>query len=172
MICMAEGGKKRELPDRTSNHSAGRIVYANIPEWQIYKMAFMTVLWQETEEHMERKIYITEEEQRKCRKVADAFAELEDADIVIVDAGRYGFVKLQFYTPPTGFENDYTFTDSRELFEDLWEEWLNLQLYYIAEGTPVLEEGYDCVFKSLPEEKQDELMGRKQAFAEAAGIEI
>lgn len=85
-------------------------------------MTFMTVLWQETEEHMERKIYITEEEQRKCRKVADAFAELEDADVVVVDAGRYGFVKLQFYTPPTGFENDYTFTDSRELFEDLQEE--------------------------------------------------
>ena len=70
---------------------------------------------------MEKKTYITEEEREKCRKVADTFAELEDVDIMVVDVGRYGFVKLQYYTPLTGFENDFTFTDSRELFEDLWE---------------------------------------------------
>lgn len=121
---------------------------------------------------MEKKTYITKEEQEKCRKVADAFMVLEDADVIVLDVGKYGFVKLQYYTPPTGFENDYTFTDSRELFQDLWEEWLNAQLYYITEGTPLLEEGYDEVFKSLPEEKKNELMGRKQAFAEAAGIKI
>ncbi len=90
---------------------------------------------------MEKKTYITEEEQKKCRKVVDAFAELEDVDIVVVDVGRYGFVKLQYYTPPTGFENDFTFTDSREMFEDLWEE------------------------------QQKELMGKKRLFAGLAGIE-
>ena len=100
--------------------------------------------------------------------MADAFTLLEGVDVIVLDAGRYGFVKLQYYTPPTGFENNDTFTDSRELFEDLWEEWLN----HFAEGTPLLEEGYDGIFKSLPEEKKNELMGRKQAFAIAAGIEI
>ncbi len=30
---------------------------------------------------------------------------------------------------------------------------------------------YDDIFRQLPGEKQDELMGRKQHFAEAAGIE-
>jgi hypothetical protein len=59
---------------------------------------------------MEKKTYITETERKKCRRVADAFAELEDADVVVVDAGRYGFVKLQYYTPPIGFENDFTRT--------------------------------------------------------------
>lgn len=103
--------------------------------------------------------------------MADAFAELEDEDIVVVDVGRYGFVKLQYYMPPRGFENDYTFTDSRELFEDLWQEWLNMQLYWLAEGTPILEEGYDEVFKSLSKDKQNELMERKQHFAKTAGIE-
>ena len=121
---------------------------------------------------MEKKKYISDEEHEKCRRVAEAFAELEDVDIVVVDVGRYGFVKLQYYTPPIGFENDFTFTDSRELFEDLWQEWLNMQLYWIAEGTLLLEDGYDEVFKSLPEEKQNELMCRKQHFAETAGIEI
>ncbi len=126
----------------------------------------------QTEGLIEKKTYITEAEHEKCRRVADAFAELEDADVVVVDTGRYGFVKLQYYTPPVGFENDFTFTDSGEMFENLWQEWLNMQLYRIAEGTPLLEDGYDEVFKSLPEEKQNELMGRKKHFAKTAGIEI
>lgn len=121
---------------------------------------------------MGKKTYITEGEQKKCRKVADAFAELEDVDIVVVDVGRYGFVKLQYYTPPTGFENDFTFTDSRELFKDLWEEWLHTQLIMLAKEMNIDDIGYDDIFKRLPEEKQNELMGRKQHFAEKAGIEI
>ena len=44
--------------------------------------------------------YITDGEREKCRKVADAFAELyEIENILVVDAGRYGFVKLQYYRP-------------------------------------------------------------------------
>ena len=121
---------------------------------------------------MEKKSCITLEEQKKCRKVADAFAELEDVDIVVVDAGRYGFVKLQYYTPPTGFENDSTFTDSREMFEDLWEEWLHTQIIVLAREMGVGDIDYNNFFKRLPEEKQNELMGRKQIFAETAGIEI
>ncbi len=121
---------------------------------------------------MEKKSYITVEEQKKCRKVADAFAELEDVDIVVVDAGRYGFVKLQYYTPLTGFENDFTFTDSRRLFDDLWEEWLHTQVIRLAGEMKIDDIDYDAVFGKLPEEKQNELMGRKQIFAETAGIEI
>ena len=121
---------------------------------------------------MDKKAYITEEEQKKCRKVADAFAELEDVDVVVVDAGRYGFVKLQYYTPPTGFENDFTFTDSRALFDDLWEEWLHTQLIILAREMKIENIDYDDIFRQLPEEKQNELSGRKQHFAGIAGIEI
>lgn len=120
---------------------------------------------------MEKETYITEEEQKKCRKVADAFSELEDMDIVVVDVGRYGFVKLQYYTPPTGFENDFTFTDSRRLFEDLWEEWLHTQIIMLAREMKIEDIDYDDIFRRLPEEKRDELMGRKQHFIKAAGIE-
>ena len=35
------------------------------------------------------------------------------ADIVVVDVGRYGFVMLKYYMPPHGFEEDETYTDSR-----------------------------------------------------------
>ena len=120
---------------------------------------------------MEKKVYITEEERGKCQKVADAFAELYDmADIVVVDVGRYGFVELKYYMPPHGFEEDATFTDSVALFEELWQEWLNMKLYLLAKDIPLLEKGYKGVFESLPEEKQTEFIGRKTAFAKAAEI--
>ena len=121
---------------------------------------------------MDKKAYITEEEREKCRRVADAFAELEDVDVVVVDVGRYGFVKLQYYTPPTGFENDFTFTDSQALFNNLWEEWLHTQLIMLAREMKIEDIDYKDIFRQLPGEKQNELMGRKQHFAEAAGIEI
>ena len=110
---------------------------------------------------MEKKTYITEAERKKCRRVADAFAELEDADVVVVDVGRYGFVKLQYYTPPIGFENDFTFTDSRELFEDLWQEWLNMQLYWIAEGTPLWKMGMTRYLRACRKKSRMSLWAEK-----------
>ena len=89
------------------------------------------------EEH--EKFYYEKLEQARYQGISDYsplqyFAELEDMDVVVVDVGRcrYGFVKLQYYTPPTGFENDFTFTDSMKLFDDLWEEWLHTQLIMLA----------------------------------------
>lgn len=46
---------------------------------------------------MEKRVYIKDEERKKCHKVIDAFTELyevEDEDMIVVDVGRYGFVKL------------------------------------------------------------------------------
>ena len=120
---------------------------------------------------MEKQVYITEEERVKCQKVVDAFAELyEIENIVVLDAGRYGFIELKYYKPPHGFEDAKTFTGSVALFEELWEEWLNTKLYLIAKGTSLLEKGYTGVFESLPKEKQSELIVRKADFAKMAEI--
>ena len=55
---------------------------------------------------MERLTYITDEEKKKCRKVADAFAELyELTDVMVVDAGRFGFVRLQWFNEDEGFDS-------------------------------------------------------------------
>ena len=122
---------------------------------------------------MEKKKYISDEEHEKCRRVVEAFAELEDVDIVVVDVGRYGFVKLQYYTPPTGFENDFTFTDSKELFEDLWYDWLYEHLQKIADANPaLLELDYEDMLTELPEEKQKEFEDKRREFAEKAGITL
>ena len=79
---------------------------------------------------------------------------------------------LKYYTPPHGFEEDETFTDSKVLFEALWQEWLDMKLYLIAKGTPLLEKGYKGVFEGLTKEKQSELIGRKAASVRMAGIDL
>ena len=65
---------------------------------------------------MEKTAYITEEEREKSRKGIDVIEELyekEDEDILLVDVGRYGFVKLQCYTASHGFEELDTYQDSK-----------------------------------------------------------
>ena len=50
------------------------------------------------------KSYITDIERERCKKVAAAYAELYELEsILVLDVGRYGFVKLQYYTPEYGF---------------------------------------------------------------------
>ena len=121
---------------------------------------------------MEKTVYITEEEREKCRKVIDVFEELyeiEDEDILLVDVGRYGFVKLQCYTASHGFEELDTYTDSNSLFEGLWEEWLSLNVFLLAREMQLADVLYDDLFNNLPKEKQSELTGRKGYFAKKAG---
>ncbi len=79
--------------------------------------------------------------------------EMEDEDMLVVDAGRYGFVKLQCYTLSYGSEELDTYTDSHSLLEGLWDEWLNLDLFLIAMemqlddivGSAVYQYGEDIV---------------------------
>ena len=120
---------------------------------------------------MKKDTYISIEEQEKCRKVADAFTELyEKEDIVVLDAGKYGYVKLQYYKEPFGFDDVFTYTDSRELFDGLWDEWFNGRLLEFAGDTPMMEFDYSDIFKCMPKDKQKELMDKKIAFAKEAGI--
>lgn len=122
---------------------------------------------------MEKQVFTSEEERGKCKKVADAFAELYKMEkILVVDAGRYGYVKLQYYKSPHGFEDVVTYTDSKAMFENLWQEWLDTKLYLMEKGTPLMESGYEGIFKSLTKEKQAELIERKADYAKAAGISL
>ena len=124
---------------------------------------------------MEKKKYISEDEREKCLKVIDAFAELYETtndDIVVLDGGRYGFIKLQYYKFPNGFNTSMTFTDRVSLFDDLWEDWLNMQLFELVKGTPLIELDYEDIFKCMPEEKQETLMEKRGYFAEKAGLSI
>ena len=106
---------------------------------------------------MEKRINITAEEREKCRKVADAFAELyEMAEIMVLDADRHGFVMLKHYELSSGFAEAETYTDSEELFDALWEEWLNTKLYLMAKEMKLEEIHYEEVFDSLGKQKMQQ----------------
>ena len=122
---------------------------------------------------MEKQVYITEEERAKCQRVIDAFAELyEIENIVVLDAGRYGFVELKYYKPLHGFEEDATFTDSKALFDALWQEWFDTTLYLVAKEMQLNDILYQEVFNRLSQEKQSAIIGRKADFAQKAGITL
>ena len=110
-------------------------------------------------------IYISDEERKKCSRVAYAYGEFfEEADIMVLDAGRYGFVKLQYYTFPDGFDSVVTYTNSKEMFEDLWQDWFADQLLSLVEGTVLEELEYEEIFKCLPKEKQKEILDKQDYF--------
>lgn len=118
-------------------------------------------------------VYISDEEREKCRKVVDAFAEeLDDIDVVVVEAGRFGFIKLLYYKYPYGFDDAISYYDSLELFLGLWNEWFEAQLLQLTRNTPMAELDYADMFKCLPKNKQEELMAKREHFAEKAGVHI
>ena len=56
------------------------------------------------------------------------------------------------------------------MFDDLWEDWLYEQLLTPVLGTPVAEFEYEDIFKCLSKDTQEELMAKREYFAEKAGI--
>lgn len=120
-----------------------------------------------------RESYISDEEHEKCRRVAEAFREaFQDTDLIVLDAGRFGFVKLQYYADERGFDSVSTFCDGEDLFEDLWNDWLYIQLLRFAKDTPMAEMEYEDIFKCMPKEMQDSYVLKKQEFMKKADCNL
>lgn len=122
---------------------------------------------------MEKKKYISEEEREKCRRVAEVFSEFDEEKVMVLDMGRFGFLRLLFYQYPCGFDDAITYCEGRELFEDLWYDWLYEHLQKIADENPaLLELDYEDMLTELPEEKQREFEDKRKEFAKKAGIDL
>lgn len=135
------------------------------------KMADYNCDGNEISNQPERIVYISDEERKKCKKVMDAYAELyETEDMFIVDAKRYGFVKLLYYSDMNGFETMKTYTDSRKLFDDLWNDWLDCQLYGIVSDTLLDKLSNNEIINVLPKIIQNEIREKYVYFAKKAGI--
>lgn len=114
---------------------------------------------------MTQQTFITDQERSACQRVANAFASLYDQiDIVVKDAGKYGFVKLYCFEPGYGFDKMTTFTNSKDLFDNLWQEWWHEKVFALAIGTPLLELDYPDILRALPKKKQRKIMGKKAYF--------
>ena len=86
-------------------------------------------------------------------------------------AGRFGFVRLQWFNEYMEFDSAVAYTDSGELFEELWRIWYEYQVLTSVLGTEIAELDYDDIFKCLPKEKQKEITEKRLYFAKKAGIE-
>lgn len=116
--------------------------------------------------------YITDEETINCQKVAAAFSEVfENEDLIIFNAEKYGFVKLQYFKFPFGFDTIDSYYDGKSLFDDLWDKWLHTQLINLTSDTPMADMVYEDILKCLSKEKRKELLDKKFQFAERTGIE-
>ena len=115
-------------------------------------------------------IYITEEQKIKCRKVAEAFTELyELIDVMVADAGRFGFVRLQWFNEGEGFDSAEVFSDSLELFEELWRIWYEHEILTPVLGTPLAELDYEEIFQALSKDRQEEILEKKRYFLALCG---
>lgn len=114
--------------------------------------------------------YISADERELCRKVAKAFeGAFVEEDTLVLDAGRFGFVKLRYYKLPGGFESVKTFRSSEAMFRDLWDEWVCQQILEYASGTPLVELEYAEIFRCIPEEIKESYGLKKQEFMSKAG---
>ena len=114
--------------------------------------------------------YITEEQREKCRKVADAFTELyELADVMVADAGRFGYVRLQWFNEGGGFDSAVAYSDSSELFEELWRIWYEHEVLTPVLGTPLAELDYDEIFQTFSKDRQEEISKKKEYFLALCG---
>lgn len=77
---------------------------------------------------------------------------------------------MLYYKYPYGFDDVITYSDSRQLFEDLWEDWLCDQLQKIAEDNPILMELDDELFEELSEDKKKELLDKRAYFEERSRL--
>mgnify|MGYP001054538375 CR=1 FL=1 len=129
----------------------------------------------ETEDHVaavKERLCITDGERAGCLRVVEAFRELYSIDLMVLDAGRYGFVKLQYYHHPFGFDETGIFTSAGDLFNELWNEWLTIRLLALSKGTPMADLDYQDMFQCLPAETQQKFMDKRNDFLDRSGISL
>ena len=101
---------------------------------------------------------ITQEEHVKCQRVATAFEEMYElyGDMAVADAGKFGFVHLRWFDGQS-FSSSDIYTDSVELFNDLWEYWKEYHLLEPVKKTPLAELDYDELYNLLKSDEKIEM---------------
>lgn len=110
---------------------------------------------------------MTENERVRCRKVVEVFTEFfeDTGDSIVVEAGKFGFIYLKWFEGD-GFADDALYTDSEELFHDLWDEWVEHRLLKPTIGTAASELDYETLYKILPVEQKEYYKKQKQEYWE------
>lgn len=113
----------------------------------------------------------SKKEHDKCQKVVDAFSELYEmyGDMCVVDAGKLGFAFLKWYGGES-FDGNSVYQDSKELFEDLWQMWLDYKILDSVAGTEREDIDYDQLYKELSTKEKEEYEEKRQQFLSLSGL--
>ena len=68
-----------------------------------------------------------------------------------------------------GFDFVVVYSNSLELFEELWQIWYEHEVLTPVLGTPFAEFDYDEVFQMLSKDRQDEISKKKEYFLASCG---
>lgn len=113
----------------------------------------------------------TAEVRSQCKRVADAFQELYEmyGDMCVLDARKFGIVVLCWFGG-SSFDENTVYKDPKELFDDLWEMWLDYKLFHSVLGTGREEIDYEQLYAELPEITKKEYEDKKKYFMDLAGL--
>ena len=100
---------------------------------------------------------------------------------MVLDAGQYGFVKLQYYKHPFGFDETgicpFLLCDAHGVFfclcavHDFQMGDCILQKVQF-QVTPLADLDYQDMFRCLPEEQQKEILGKRKYFLGLSRISL
>lgn len=71
---------------------------------------------------------------------------------------------LQWYMKNRGFEQVTTFTDYKELYKFLWNQWREYELFRRMEGTELEEADFETMYQSLNEKNRKEFRKKRVFF--------
>lgn len=109
--------------------------------------------------------YITLEEKERCKIVADIFYEsLAKDDLIICDAGKYGYAMLTYYKPPIGFDGIMMFTDSQKMYNTLLQEWYTSRIEELAKVMNMSNLDVDVFYERLSDKQKAPLIQQRQQF--------
>lgn len=87
-------------------------------------------------------------------------------DIIICDAGKYGYAMLTYYKPPIGFDGIIVFADSRKMYDTLLQEWFISLVEKQAKTMDMSELDTVNFYEKLSDEQKASLIQQRQQFIE------
>lgn len=87
----------------------------------------------------------------------------------MVDAGKFGFAFLKWYGGES-FDGNSVYQDSKELFDDLWQMWLDYKILDSVAGTEREDIDYKKLYEELSAETRKEYDEKRQQFLRLSGL--
>ncbi|MBQ9989596.1 MAG: hypothetical protein IJP31_01435 [Lachnospiraceae bacterium] len=114
---------------------------------------------------------MTEEERKKCQRVADVFNPIvEQEGNCVADAGRFGFVYLELCREdcPNNFAFDWNhlYFTAEDLFDELINDVVNWKIHQMARDTPLVKLELDELYEVFNVNENEEFINLRTELFE------